>query len=451
MQHQDNTIFGHPKGLYVLFFTEMWERFSYYGMRAILVLYLTAEVGTKNPGLGWDNASALELYGWYTMMVYLMSIPGGLIADRLLGQKKSVLLGGIFIALGQFTLAIDNLTAFYTGLGLIVTGVGLLKPNISTMVGGLYKTGDARRDAGFTIFYIGINIGALTAPLLVGYYGEVINWHLGFSLAGFGMILGQIAYVFGWRYLKGVGGLLKHSTTDAHLAKAPLTKTDKDRLTVMVISFAIVMMFWAAYEQAGGLMNLFAKEKVNRVVFGWEIPASFFQSMHAFYVVLLGIPMAWVWNTWRKMGYESSSPYKMGIGSIVMSLGFVVLMGAAWEVMDQADSLANVNWLFAAYLLHVLAELSISPVALSFITKLAPARYAGFSMGAYFAVTGLGNKVAGMLGEAAQTAGEFAVFTGIAVFCLLFGVLILLFVKQLKKMAHAAEDEYDHIAMVEPE
>ena len=448
---QQGTILGHPKGLFVLFFTELWERFSFYGMRAILVLYLTAEVGAKNPGLGWDNASALELYGWYTMMVYLMSIPGGLIADRLLGQKKSVLVGGLLIAVGQFTLAVDDLVAFYSGLAFIVTGVGMLKPNISTMVGGLYKTGDARRDAGFTIFYIGINIGALTAPLLVGYYGEIVDWHLGFSLAGFGMILGQIVYVFGWKYLKGVGGLLKHSETEAHLAKAPLTKTDKDRLTVMFISFAIVMVFWAAYEQAGGLMNLFAKEKVDRVVFGWEIPASFFQSMHAFYVVLLGVPMAWLWNKWRKMGYESSSPFKMGIGSIVMSLGFVVLMGAAWEVMESTDNMANVNWLFAAYLLHVVAELSISPVALSFITKLAPARYASFLMGAYFAVTGLGNKLAGMLGEAAQSAGELAVFTGIAVFCLIFGVLVLLLVKKLKRMAHGAEDEHDEIPIVEPE
>ena len=448
---QQGTILGHPKGLFVLFFTELWERFSFYGMRAILVLYLTAEVGANNPGLGWDNASALELYGWYTMMVYLMSIPGGLIADRLLGQKKSVLVGGLLIAVGQFTLAVDDLVAFYSGLAFIVTGVGMLKPNISTMVGGLYKTGDARRDAGFTIFYIGINIGALTAPLLVGYYGEIVDWHLGFSLAGFGMILGQIVYVFGWKYLKGVGGLLKHSETEAHLAKAPLTKTDKDRLTVMFISFAIVMVFWAAYEQAGGLMNLFAKEKVDRVVFGWEIPASFFQSMHAFYVVLLGVPMAWLWNKWRKMGYESSSPFKMGIGSIVMSLGFVVLMGAAWEVMESTDNMANVNWLFAAYLLHVVAELSISPVALSFITKLAPARYASFLMGAYFAVTGLGNKLAGMLGEAAQSAGELAVFTGIAVFCLIFGVLVLLLVKKLKRMAHGAEDEHDEIPIVEPE
>lgn len=450
MQHQ-KTIFGHPVGLYVLFFTELWERFSYYGMRAILVLYLTAKTDEQNPGLGWDNGSALELYGWYTMMVYLMSIPGGLIADRVLGQKKSVLLGGILIAAGQFTLAINNLSAFYGGLALIVTGVGLLKPNISTMVGGLYKTGDAKRDAGFTIFYIGINIGALTAPLLVGYFGEIINWHLGFSLAGFGMILGQIFYVFGWKHLKGVGDILQNNTKTTNITKTPLTKIEKDRLTVMFLSFAIVMVFWAAYEQAGGLMNLFAKNSVQRVVWGWEIPASYFQSLHAFYVVLFGVPMAWLWNIWRKKNFEASSPFKMGVGSIIMSLGFVVLMGAALEVLESENALANVNWLFAAYLLHVIAELSISPVVLSFITKLAPARYASLLMGSYFAVTGVGNKVAGLLGEAAQTAGEFAVFTAIAVFCFVFGLLVLLFVKKLKQLAHGAENEFDHNPIVEPE
>lgn len=202
---ENRTLLGHPVGLFVLFFTELWERFSFYGMRAILVLYLTAETQGKNPGLGWDNTSALELYGWYTMLVYMMSIPGGLLADRLIGQKKAVLLGGILIIIGQFVLAIDSIYAFAAGLILIVSGVGALKPNISTMVGGLYRQGDPKRDAGFTIFYIGINIGAFSAPLLVGYFGEVIDWHLGFSLAGFGMILGQIVYVFGQKYLVGIG------------------------------------------------------------------------------------------------------------------------------------------------------------------------------------------------------------------------------------------------------
>ena len=446
------TLWGHPKGLYILFFTELWERFSYYGMRAILVLYLTAETTDLiNPGLGWTSKEALALYGWYGMFVYFMGIFGGAIADNWLGQKKSVLLGGVLIVLGQFSLAVEGMVTFYTGLVLLVSGVGLLKPNISTMVGGLYKKGDARRDTGFTIFYIGINIGALLAPIIVGYFGEKVDWHLGFSLAGFGMIVGQFVYVFGRKHLAGVGNLLKHSEEHAHLAKQPLTKIEKDRMTVMFISFLIVMVFWAAYEQAGGLMNLYARDKIDRIVFGYEIPTSFFQSLHALYVVILGAPMAWFWVQWRKKGKESSSVFKMGIGSIIMSIGFVALMGAAYDVSESVLGKAPVYWLFLSYFLHVIAELSLSPVALSFITKLAPAKYASLMMGTYFAVTGLGNKLAGLLGEAAQDAGEMTIFAGIAILTFVLGVLILFFVKKLTELAHGAEDIDPKIDFVEPE
>lgn len=441
MNKTNGTLWGHPKGLYILFFTELWERFSYYGMRAILVLYLTAQTTDAiNPGLGWTSKEALALYGWYGMMVYFMGIFGGAAADKWLGQKKSVLIGGIFIVLGQFSLAMNSMFMFYTGIVLLVIGVGLLKPNISTMVGALYKAGDPRRDSGFTIFYIGINIGAVLAPLIVGYFGEKVDWYLGFSLAGFGMILGQVVYVFGRKYLVGVGELLKNSKETAHLATQPLTKYDKDRITVMFISFLIVMVFWAAYEQAGGLMNLFARDKVDRVVFGYEIPTSFFQSLHALYVVILGAPMAYFWNQWRKKGREASSIFKMGVGSIIMSIGFVALMGAAYDVSISVLGKSPVYWLFLSYFLHVVAELSISPVALSFITKLAPAKYASLMMGTYFAVTGLGNKLAGLLGEAAQDSGEMAIFAGISIFTLLLGILILLFLKKLKVLTHGAED-----------
>ena len=448
---QGKTILGHPTGLFVLFFTEMWERFSFYGMRAILVLYLTAETTKDNPGLGWTSKEALALYGWYGMMVYFTGIFGGYIADNWLGQKKSVLLGGVFIILGQFSLAIEGMTTFYAGLILLVCGVGLLKPNISTMVGSLYKTGDPRRDSGFTIFYIGINIGAVLAPLIVGFYGPEVNWYLGFSLAGFGMILGQIVYVFGRGHLTGVGDLLKHSEEHKHLLDKPLTKIEKDRMIVMFISFFIVMFFWAAYEQAGGLMNLYARDKIDRVVLGWEIPTAFFQSLHALYVVILGAPMAYFWVKWRNSGKEASSVYKMGIGSIIMSLGFVALMGAAYDLSEGALEKAPVYWLFLSYFLHVVAELSLSPVALSFITKLAPLKYAGLMMGTYFAVVGLGNKAAGLLGEAATDAGEMAIFTGIAITSLVLGLLVLLFLKKLKALAHGAEDVDNNIVFVEPE
>lgn len=437
---KENTIFGHPKGLFILFFTELWERFSFYGMRAILVLYLTAQTTGDNPGLGWTSKEAFALYGWYGMLVYFMGIFGGIAADRWLGQKKAVLVGGVLIILGQFSLSIDSLMAFYSGLFMIICGVGLLKPNISTMVGGLYPKGDAKRDSGFTIFYIGINIGALAAPLLVGYFGEKVDWHLGFSLAGFGMILGQIVYVFGGKYLKGIGELLKHSKEQAHLANQPLTKIEKDRVTVLFLSFFIVILFWAAYEQAGGLMNIFARDKVDRMVLGWEVPASFFQSLHAFYVVLLGGPMAWIWLKWSKTGRESSAVFKMAVGMIIMSISFVALMAAVVDVSESAIGKSPIYWLLISYFLHVVAELSISPIALSYITKLAPVKYASLMMGAYFGITGLGNKAAGLLGEAAADNGEMAVFQFISVACLIIGILLFFLVKKLKAMSHGAED-----------
>ena len=236
-------LFGHPVGLYVLFFTEMWERFSYYGMRAILVLYLVAQSTGDNPGLGWTNGDALALYGWYTMLVYVMSIPGGWIADKFLGQKKSVLYGGILLVFGHSILAVEQMWAFYTGLALIIAGVGMLKPNISTMVGGLYKQGDIRRDKGFTIFYIGINVGAFLSSLIVGYVGEVYGWHYGFGLAGIGMAAGLIQYLVGQKHLRHVGNFLGTSEVqeDKDAMKAPLTKVERDRIVVLFISFLLVI------------------------------------------------------------------------------------------------------------------------------------------------------------------------------------------------------------------
>lgn len=428
----------HPKGLPVLFFTEMWERFSFYGMRAILVLYLTKTTMGENPGMGWSNSDALVLYGWYTMLVYVMAIPGGIIADRFLGQKKTVLIGGILIAAGQLTLAVSGIMFFYTGLALIIMGVGLLKPNISTMVGGLYKEGDPRRDSGFTIFYIGINIGAAVAPLVVGYVGEVYGWHIGFSLAGFGMLFGQAVYLWGQKHLTTVGNYTPTPKIEGSKSSKPLTKIEKDRVVVLLISFLIVIIFWAAYEQAGGLMNLYTKEKINRLVFGWEIPASLFQSVPAIFVILLGTGVAMFWEKRNRKGKESSSLFKMAIGTIIMGTGFLMMTGAALEAQDTGK--AMLIWLILSYFLQVVGELSISPVALSFITKLAPVKYASIMMGVYFAATGLGNKLAGLVGEFAQDAGELEVFTGIFVFCVLFGLLLLAFFKKLKKLTHGAEE-----------
>lgn len=434
------TIFGHPVGLYVLFFTEMWERFSYYGMRAILVLYLVTKTTEGNPGLGWDSADALSLYGWYTMLVYVASIPGGWIADKFIGQKKSVMVGGALLCLGHGILAVEQMWAFYTGLGLIIAGVGMLKPNISTMVGGLYKQGDIRRDKGFTIFYIGINLGAFFASLIVGYIGEVHGWHYGFGLAGIGMVLGQLIYILGQKHLKHVGNYIGKSDNpeEQAAAKRPLTKIEKDRVIVLFLSFLIVIVFWGAFEQAGGLMNIYTMEKTNRVFMGSEIPASVFQSLNAMFIIFFGTIVAWFWARRKLKSKESSSLFKMAIGTIIMGSGFLFMTGAAAEYESAGSS--AMYWLVLAYLFHTIGELCASPVALSFITKLAPVKYASIMMGTYFAMTGFGNKLAGLLGESASDLGEYTIFTGIAIFCAIFGLLIIVFLKKLKSLTHGAED-----------
>ncbi|WP_372937902.1 peptide MFS transporter, partial [Seonamhaeicola sp.] len=323
-------LFGQPIGLYILFLTEMWERFSYYGMRALLVLYMTASTlgdDARGAGLGWTDKEALALYGWYTMLVYVMSIPGGMIADKLIGQKKAVLLGAIVLCLGHGVLVLTDIWAFYTGLGLVILGVGLLKPNISTMVGGLYKEGDIRRDKGFSIFYIGINLGSLLATLIVGLVVAKWGWHAGFGLAGVVMLLGLINYIAGQKYLSQVGNYNPPKENDVNeisygklygklfsspkqliftgilllasiygwytlewgygllfifltaiaallmmIYKELETQIFKDRFLVLLLSFIMVIVFWGAFEQAGGLMNLYTDTKTDRVLFGWEIP-----------------------------------------------------------------------------------------------------------------------------------------------------------------------------------
>ncbi|MCK5678325.1 MAG: peptide MFS transporter, partial [Flavobacteriaceae bacterium] len=333
-------IFGHPKGLFVLFLTEMWERFSYYGMRAILTLYLVSKTTDINPGLGWTNVEALKLYGWYTMLVYLMSIPGGYIADKLIGQKKSVLIGGILLVIGHAILAYTKMWAFYTGLVLIILGVGMLKPNISTMVGGLYKKGDIRRDKGFTIFYIGINVGAFLAAIIVGYVGEKIGWHYGFGLAGIGMTIGMIVYYFGQPYLKDVGNYIGDSKSIKYKEelKRPLTKIEKDRIVVLLISFLLVIVFWGAYEQAGGLLNLYALEKTNRHFLGMEVPASWFQSLAAFFIIIIGTSIAGFWAKRKLKNKNASSIFKMLTGLIVMGIGFLFMSAASLQFEREGTS-----------------------------------------------------------------------------------------------------------------
>jgi POT family proton-dependent oligopeptide transporter len=448
LQPHQKELFGQPIGLYFLFFSEMWERFSYYGMRAILTLYMVHETTDNfNPGLGWTAGEALALYGWYTMLVYVASIPGGYIADKFLGQKKSVLYGGLILIVGQSILAVSAPWAFYSGLALIIMGVGLLKPNISTMVGGLYQKGDIRRDQGFTIFYIGINLGAFLSALIVGYVGEKIGWHYGFGLAGIGMTLGMIVYYLGMPYLAHVGNFIGKDGSDEDKAamNKPLTDVEKDRVKVLLISFLIVIVFWGAFEQAGGLLNIYTQEKTNRILdftlplIGNEVPASWFQSLNALFIILFGTSVAAYWARKKLKGKEASSLFKMAIGTIIMGAGFLFMTAAVAQF--EAEGSSAMYWLVLAYFFHTIGELSMSPVALSFITKLAPLKYASIMMGVYFAMTGLGNKVAGILGEASEGLGEYVIFTGIAVFAIIFGLLIVALLKPLKRLTHGAEDD----------
>ncbi|MFT7114326.1 MAG: POT family proton-dependent oligopeptide transporter [Candidatus Azotimanducaceae bacterium] len=401
---------GHPVGLYILFFTEMWERFSYYGMRGLLILYIATSATSQDPGLGWTTKDAIWLYGWYTMLVYVMSIPGGILADKWLGQKKTVMLGGGLLCFGHGILAIPTKWAFFLGLSLIILGVGCLKPNISTMVGGLYAKGDIRRDKGFTIFYIGINVGAFLAGIIVGIVASEYGWHWGFGLAGIGMALGQIVYMLGQKYLVHVGNFIGKSTDPDEMAamKKPLSKIEKDRVYVLLLSFLIIVVFWAAFEQAGGLMNLYTDVKVNRLTGfaspAWlhEIPTAVFQSLNAGYIIIFGTVVASIWAWWKRKGKEASSIFKMALGTIIMGLGFIFMVFASKEASAETFGKAAMFWVFMAYLFHTIGELCASPVSLSFITKLAPVKYASIMMGVYFAATGFGNKLAGNIGEASQ-------------------------------------------------
>ncbi|MGB0838318.1 MAG: peptide MFS transporter [Flavobacteriaceae bacterium] len=501
-QHS-NELFGHPKGLYVLFLVEMWERFSYYGMRALLVLYMTVSTLGDDPrgaGLGWTQGEALALYGWYTMLVYLMAIPGGMIADKLIGQKKAVLWGAIILCIGHGVLALTDTWAFYTGLGLVIIGVGLLKPNISTMVGGLYKEGDIRRDKGFSIFYIGINMGSLLSTIFVGLVVAEWGWHAGFGLAGIVMLLGLINYIFGQKYLIEVGNHevfdneneVSYWETFSKITSAPKQMLSfailliasaigwyylgwgygllflfvsfiaalmmmiykdldsdiyRDRFLVLLLSFIMVIIFWGAFEQAGGLMNLYTESKTNRVLFGYEIPTVMFQSLNAGFIILFAGLVANYWAGRKLKNKEASSIFKMAVGIIIMGLGFAFMVAAA----NQYDAIGEsaMIWLVAAYLFHTIGELCLSPVALSFITKLAPVKYASLMMGVYFAATGLGNKVAGVLGESASEFGELDVFLGILIFTVVIGGIFILLLKPLKRLTHGVESEEKDLSIIE--
>jgi len=397
----DAGFFGHPRGLATLFFTEMWERFSYYGMRAFLILYMVAPAAAG--GLGFTDARAASIYGTYTGSAWAASILGGVIADRLLGPYRTVFLGGVIIALGHFTLAFNALPFFYTGLALIAFGTGCLKPNVSTLVGSLYAQGDTRRDAGFSLFYMGINLGALLGPLVAGYLAQEVNWHIGFACAGVGMTAGLIQYVAGGERVKQ--GLTRiESERRASLATATavnrgaagtgtgFTATEWKQIGAIVIFFIAAGLFWGGYEQAGSTLNLFADRYTRLDVFGFSFPSSWFQSVQPVFVILLAPVFGWLWL--RLGSKEPSVPTKFALGLLFMAMSFAILIPAGALASGEGMRVSPM-WLVAAYFVSELGEMCISPIGLSAVTKLAPLRIVGLMMGVWFLSNAFGNKLAG--------------------------------------------------------
>lgn len=397
----------HPAGLTTLFLTELWERFSYYGMRAILVLFMVAPVSSG--GLGFDVKTAASIYGTYTMSVYLTGMPGGYIADRFLGARLAVLLGGIVIACGHFTMIFHDPVFFYGGLVLISIGTGLLKPNISTMVGSLYEKNDPRRDSGFSIFYMGINIGAVLAPLVCGYLAQSgsfkamiagwgfdpnMSWHFGFGAAGVGMTMGLIVFLLQRDRLRNVGDRIpRRRSVEGGTAKEPLTPHEWKRVAAIFIFFLFTMFFWAAYEQKGASLNLFALHLVDTQVFGWAFPSSWLQSLTAFFVILLAPLFAMLWV--RLGDRQPSSPAKFTFGLLAIGLAYVLIVPACALT---AGGKISPLWLVGLYFLEVVGEMCLSPVGLSTVTKLAPPKLLGIMMGVWFLAAAIGNKLAGFVG-----------------------------------------------------
>jgi len=445
----ESGLFGHPRGLTNLFFTELWERFGYYGMRALLTLFMVAPLARG--GLGFDNKTAGIIYGTYTMSVYMLSIPGGYIADNFLGARATVFWGGVIIALGYFSLAVHSTTFFYLGLALVACGTGLLKPNISSMVGSLYSKDDPRRDSGFSIFYMGINIGAFIAPLLTGFVAQHDiaknfiaglgfdpnrSWHLAFALSGVGMVVGLVIYVLQKHRLADVGhapapeiprpwgklalvlgasalvfGLVRLSDTNPNFAwitygyvVVPVLAiiwfgTRKDpaqkRMAAVFVFALAYLIFCAVFEQAGSTISLFADQLTRTEVFGFAFPSSWFQSVNSVFVIALSPVFAWVWIKW---GSKIPSPIKFSFGLFFLALSFVLMVPAAQLT---AEGRISPMWLVGLFFLQTVGELALSPVGLSTMTKLAPANLVGLVMGVWFLAAALGNKLAGTL------AGDF--------------------------------------------
>ena len=456
---------GHPKGLYLLFFTEMWERFSYYGMRAILILYLTKKL--MEGGLGMDEKDATLLYGYFTGFVYFTPLIGGWLADRYLGKRLAVTIGGITMMLGQFTLfGLNSTMGLYIGLLLLIIGNGFFKPNISTLVGGLYKDGDSRRDAAFTIFYMGINLGAMIAPLVIGVVTDnmfattnedgsiAYGYRYGFLVSGIGMLLGQVIFnLLGTKYLGDLGTKPVGAVSDTEVAKVqksinPETgkeldeKDEKQRISVIFILLIFAVFFWAGFEQAGSSLSLYTDKYIDRSIGSFEIPTSWFQSVNPLFIVTLAPLFTLFWAS--PIGRRLTTPVKMGVGMIILGVGFLFMIGAVAERsangdVDDVNNKAALMWLIMTYLLHTIGELCISPVGLSVVTKLSPPKLASVLMAVWMLSSFFANIVGGYIASYVETMGAGEVFKYIAGFVSVCGVLLILLNRVILKLMHGVK------------
>jgi POT family proton-dependent oligopeptide transporter len=461
------TIFGHPKGLYLLFFTEMWERFSYYGMRGLLTLYMIKLWSQNGLNIAEDKASLI--YGFFTGFVYFTPIIGGWIADRYIGQRKAITIGGITMFLGQMVLfAMPSHFGLGLGLVLLILGNGMFKPNISTMVGQMYREGDDRRDSAFSIFYMGINLGAFLAPLIAGTLAEdwfavkdasgaIISYgfRYGFLAAAIGMAIGQIVFnLLASKYLLEIGTSpakpekdttsSKSEVSSNQSSKKGLTSIEKQRITVIFILTFLVIFFWAGFEQAGSSMTIYTDKYINRSFFGWEIPTTYFQSVNPLFIVALGPLFAWFWTS--KYGKKISTPVKMSLGMILLGIGFLFMLMATYGVQTQGSGAqeivtkkAALIWLVMTYFFHTVGELCLSPVGLSVVTKLAPVKLASMLMGVWMLSSFAANIIGGFVAAYVEKLGPATIFVSIAIFVIALGLFMLILSHRLSKMMHGVK------------
>ncbi|ACC98473.1 Dipeptide/tripeptide permease [Elusimicrobium minutum Pei191] len=425
-----------PSGLYLLFATEMWERFSYYSLRGLFVLYLTK-------ALAFDVPRATSLYGTFTSLIYLSPLLGGYMADRWLGKRSSIIIGGILIAAGQFVMGTGGIGAVYVAMGLIILGNGFFKPNISSILGEIYEKNDVRRDGGFTIFYMGINLGSFLANLIAGTIGEKVGWVYGFWTAGFGMILGLIIFIWGKdKFLQGKGHAPKHYAKIEKEAgkeeeKKPLTKQEIQRIAVIFIMAFFSIFFFVLFEQKGAALNLLAEHSVNRTIFGWTMPTTWFQSFNPLFIILFAPVFSKMWIGLSTKGKEPSVTGKFSIAFWLIAIGYAVLLMAAMRLGPGMKM--GMMWLVAAYFFFTMGELCLSPVGLSLVTKLSPPKFVSIMMGIWFLANSAANKIAGFYSGFIASWPLDKFFTWLMIIPIIASVILLLLSKKINAWMHGVK------------